>query len=69
MGTNSLNKKVNNMLQVLVICSVVLLLVVGWIFNIINIVHTEGLDNIGLLIAQIIGVFIAPLGAVLGWVI
>lgn len=41
---------------------------VGWILNIITIVsHSESM-SIGVLIVRAIGIFVAPLGAVLGYV-
>ena len=44
----------------------IIALVAGWIMNIIAIVQSEFIFT-GMLIARIIGVFVAPLGAVLGW--
>ncbi len=42
--------------------------VIGWIWNIVKIVQS-GFDVItGMFIARCIGVFVAPLGAVLGWI-
>jgi hypothetical protein len=40
----------------------------GWIANIVKIVNTDFDVFTGLLIARCIGVFMAPLGAVLGYV-
>ena len=41
--------------------------VVGWIWNIVKIINT-GFDVFtGMLIARVVGVFLAPLGAVLGY--
>jgi len=37
----------------------------GWAFNIIEIAKSETIT--GLVIVRCIGVFIAPLGAILGW--
>ena len=39
----------------------------GWIANVVKIVGTGFADFNGMLIARRIGVFIAPLGAVLGY--
>ena len=39
----------------------------GWIANVVKIVGTGFADFNGMLIARCIGVFIAPLGAVLGY--
>ena len=40
--------------------------VVGWILNIMQIVQTVNVPVTGLFIAKCFGVFVAPLGAVLG---
>jgi len=39
--------------------------VYGWVNNIIAIVHAESIS--GFVIARVVGCFIAPLGAVLGY--
>lgn len=39
--------------------------VYGWINNIIEIIHAESIS--GFVIARVVGCFIAPLGAVLGY--
>ena len=41
--------------------------IVGWIWNIVQIVHSSFSPLTGLLIMRIIGVFMAPVGAVLGY--
>jgi len=40
---------------------------VGWVMNIIAIIHTLGGDITAMFIARCVGVFAAPLGAVLGY--
>ena len=40
----------------------------GWVMNIINIVHADFTHITGLLVIQVVGIFVAPLGSVLGWV-
>jgi hypothetical protein len=41
--------------------------VIGWVLNIVDIVHAD-FDNVtGMLVLRIIGVFVPPLGAVLGY--
>ena len=42
--------------------------IVGWVMNIITIVGTPEFEFTGLLVGRVIGVFIAPLGAVLGYI-
>jgi len=39
----------------------------GWVLNIIAIAHANFNDITGLLVLRIIGVFVAPLGAILGY--
>jgi hypothetical protein len=41
--------------------------VVGWVMNIIDIVNSDFHNVTGMLVLRIIGVFLAPLGAVLGY--
>lgn len=40
----------------------------GWIMNIVTIAHSNFNDLTGLLILRLVGIFIAPLGVVLGYV-
>lgn len=40
---------------------------VGWVMNILTIIHTTSAPITGLFVARVAGIFIAPLGAVLGW--
>jgi hypothetical protein len=47
--------------------AVILLAVGGWIANVVKIVHSEFVWSSGMFIARVIGVFVAPLGAVLGY--
>lgn len=39
----------------------------GWIWNIVKIIHSDFATITGMLVCRIIGVFVAPLGAVLGF--
>ena len=41
----------------------------GWIMNIVNICSVESFEFSGVMIVQVIGIFVAPLGAVMGYVI
>jgi hypothetical protein len=45
-----------------------LALAVGWVLNIIDIVHTAGGPLTALFVARIVGTFFVPLGVVLGYV-
>lgn len=42
--------------------------IVGWVMNIITIAHANFSDLTGILILRIVGIFVAPLGAVLGYI-
>jgi hypothetical protein len=42
--------------------------VYGWVMNIVAIAHSEFIPLTGLLVLRVVGIFIGPLGAVLGWV-
>jgi hypothetical protein len=48
---------------------VVLVGLLGWVFNVLNILARDSLDPVGLLLLQIIGVFVPFIGAILGYVI
>jgi hypothetical protein len=48
---------------------VVLVGLLGWVFNVLNILARDSLDPVGLLLLQIIGVFVPLIGAILGYVI
>jgi hypothetical protein len=41
---------------------------IGWVMNIIAIIGSDFANINGLLVARVIGVIVAPLGAVLGYV-
>lgn len=45
---------------------VMIILLYGWVENIINIIHSDLTHITGLLIVQIIGVFVAPVGGIMG---
>jgi hypothetical protein len=54
-------------LMILVWIAVVAAGLVGWVMNIVTIVHTCCEPLTGMLVVRIVGIFIAPLGAVLGY--
>lgn len=46
-----------------------LVMLIGWVMNIIQVVDTFNIDAItGLIIIKIIGIVVGPLGAVMGWI-
>lgn len=48
--------------------AVALALVAGWIMNIVKLAESDFSTITGLLVLRVIGVFLAPIGAVLGWI-
>ena len=46
----------------------IIAMVVGWVMNIVNLCSIENFEFCGQTIAQIAGIFIAPLGGVLGYI-
>lgn len=42
--------------------------IAGWVMNLVTIAHANFSNIDGLLVLRIIGIFISPIGAVLGWV-
>jgi hypothetical protein len=40
---------------------------IGWVWNIVKLVQILDLSVTGMLVARAIGVFVAPLGAILGY--
>jgi hypothetical protein len=43
--------------------------VYGWVLNIVALIKMGGVESLGLMVLRIIGIFVAPLGSVLGWLI
>lgn len=53
-------------LAYLLVLAVIGLGFIGWVLNLVQIADTDHFT--GMLILRAIGIFVAPLGAVLGWV-
>jgi hypothetical protein len=53
----------------LVYVSLIVLLLTGWILNILKLVAILGGDVTAMFIARIVGVFFFPLGVILGWAV
>ena len=51
----------------LIVIGVWLFFVIGWIINIVKIIGQFDLAITGLMVVRMIGVFVAPLGGVIGW--
>lgn len=47
--------------------SVVVLILWGWVLNIMTLVAMDSVLDTGVGVVRLIGIFIAPLGAVMGW--
>jgi hypothetical protein len=58
----------NTAMGVFLYLSLLILLLGGWVMNLIEIVNYDFASITGMIILRIAGIFIAPLGAVLGWV-
>lgn len=51
----------------LIYVGVVITALCGWVMNIITIAHSNFNDITGMLVLRVVGIFVAPLGAVLGF--
>lgn len=51
--------------MIVIYLSIVIMLMIGWIMNIVAIAHLTAFS--GMAVLRVIGVFLAPLGGVLGW--
>lgn len=56
----------SDLITLLLYVTILLLLLIGWVKNIIAIIDSDGTIT-GMLIGRVIGVFVAPIGSVLGW--
>ena len=52
-------------MKIIILFIIFVIGVIGWIFNIIDLAHAHAIT--GMVILRAIGVFVAPLGAILGW--
>lgn len=52
----------------LLLITVFILGFAGWAMNIMTIAGSSFNDLTGLLVLRVVGIFIAPMGAVLGWI-
>lgn len=63
-----MNKQRGNAGAVIIVwLFVVIPALLGWIMNIVKIVHSDFAHIGGMLVVRIVGIFVAPLGAVLGY--
>lgn len=52
---------------VVIILAIWVLAVIGWVHNIIDVVHMVNDPITGMFILRCVGIIVAPVGAVLGW--
>ena len=55
-------------LVILVYCLLVLGGSIGWVHNIIAVAHSDFSSIDGMTVVRVIGIPVAPVGAVLGWI-
>ena len=55
-------------LGLLMYLAFVVVIIGGWVMNLVEIVNYDFASITGMIILRIAGIFIAPLGAVLGWI-
>ena len=53
-------------LTIIFVCSLVAALAIGWVMNIMTLLHMAG-GVTAEMVVRIVGIFIAPVGAVAGW--
>ena len=58
----------NTTMGVFLYLTLLILLLGGWVMNLVEIVNYDFASITGMIILRIAGIFIAPLGAVLGWI-
>jgi len=55
-------------MYVFIVIGLWILAVVGWVLNIVAIFHSGPMAEwSGVTIVRVVGIFVAPLGAVMGW--
>lgn len=64
-----IKQKKNSVILLLVYLLVVAVCCIGWIMNIVNLFKIENFELSGVIILQIVGIFLAPLGVVMGYLI
>jgi hypothetical protein len=55
-------------MPVLILISIWLAAVIGWILNIVTLAQSSFDVLTGMLVLRVVGIFVAPLGAVLGYI-
>jgi hypothetical protein len=59
-------KEIPLVLAVTAVCLIAAAAFIGWVMNIITLCHM-GSGHVGELIVRVVGIFVAPVGAVAGW--
>jgi hypothetical protein len=60
--------KTSSNTAVIVYLALIAAFIYGWIANIVSIAHSDLSTLTGMLILRVAGIFVAPLGAILGYV-
>lgn len=56
-----------SLVGVMMFIALIFLTAVGWVWNIVKLVDTDFALNAGMFVVRVIGIFFAPLGAILGY--
>lgn len=60
--------KILSTVGALIYISVILALVIGWVMNIVELTNAPAIVQWGAMeVLRVVGIFLAPLGGVLGW--
>jgi competence protein ComGC len=62
-----MNKQKGYTLVELILVPVYLVLIIGWVLNIVKVVHAIHNPLDGMEVLRMVGIVVAPLGGVLGW--
>jgi hypothetical protein len=60
-------EEVGGFIAVLVMIGLVSASIYGWVMNIIQVYHSNFSEITGILVLRIVGIFMAPLGAIMGY--
>jgi uncharacterized membrane protein len=65
MKSNKDNSALTGLIALLFVISLIVTIAIGWAANIISLVHMTGFS--GMMVARCAGIFLPPLGAILGY--
>ena len=58
----------SSLIALILYVAIIVAIVYGWIMNIVALAHMNLTDVTGMLILRVVGIFMAPLGTVLGYI-